>query len=96
MAGTYLITGGAGFIGRYLCEDLLAHGHRVRILDALIDQVHGPAARQLPAQVAAEVEFVHGDIRDAGAVDEALLGTDGVFHLAAEVGGGQSMYESAR
>ncbi len=96
MAGTYLITGGAGFIGRYLCEDLLAQGHRVRILDALIDQVHGPAARQLPAQIAAEVEFVHGDIRDAGVVDEALRGTDGVFHLAAEVGVGQSMYEIAR
>ena len=100
MAGTYLITGGAGFIGRYLCEDLLAHGHRVRVLDALIDQVHGqvhePGARQLPAQVAAEVEFVHGDIRDAAAVDEALLGADGVFHLAGEVGVGQSMYEIAR
>ncbi len=96
MAGTYLITGGAGFIGRYLCEDLLAHGHRVRILDALIDQVHGPAARRLPSQIAAEVEFVHGDIRDAGVVDEALHGTDGVFHLAAEVGVGQSMYEIAR
>ncbi len=96
MGGTYLITGGAGFIGRYLCEELLAQGHRVRILDALIDQVHGPAARRLPSQISAAVEFVHGDIRDAAVVDEALLDTDGVFHLAAEVGVGQSMYEIAR
>jgi len=92
MAGTYLITGGAGFIGRYLCEDLLARGYHVRVLDALIDQVHGSGAPPLPDAV----EFFHGDIRDAALIDAALTNVDGVFHLAAEVGVGQSMYEIGR
>ena len=91
-AGTYLVTGGAGFIGRYLCEELLAQGHRVRVLDGLIEQVHGSGKPHLPA----DVEFIHGDIRDATLLDAALVGVDGVFHLAAEVGVGQSMYEIAR
>ena len=92
MVGTYLITGGAGFIGRYLCEELLAHGHRVRVLDALIEQVHEVGAPGIPNGV----DFFHGDMRDAALVDRVLAGADGVFHLAAEVGVGQSMYEIAR
>ena len=92
MAGTYLITGGAGFIGRYLCEELLAEGCRVRVLDALIEQVHGADLPRIPAGV----DFFHGDVRDAALLDRALAGVDGVFHLAAEVGVGQSMYEIAR
>ena len=92
MAGTYLITGGAGFIGRYLCEELLAGGCRVRVLDALIEQVHGG----LPPKLPQGVELLHGDVRDAALLDRALVGVDGVFHLAAEVGVGQSMYEIAR
>ncbi len=92
MAGTYLITGGAGFIGRYLCEELLAQGYHVRVLDGLIEQVHGSVAPRL----ADDIEFIHGDIRDAASIDRALVGVDGVFHLAAEVGVGQSMYEIAR
>ena len=92
MASTYLITGGAGFIGRYLCEDLLAHGHEVRVLDGLIEQVHEAGAPPVPPGV----EFFHGDMRDAELLDMALSGVDGVFHLAAEVGVGQSMYEIAR
>src|SRR5690606_10251788 len=41
MATTYLVTGGLGFIGRYLCRELLASGHRVRVLDSVVPQVHG-------------------------------------------------------
>ena len=92
MAATYLITGGAGFIGRYLCEELIMQGHHVRVLDGLIEQVHGNEAPRLPPGV----EFIQGDIRDAAKLDAALAGVDGVFHLAAEVGVGQSMYEIAR
>ena len=94
MAATYLVTGGAGFIGRHLCSELLRQGHRVRVLDNLIEQVHGGAA--LPAEIASDVEFVSGDVRDADALARALAGVDGVFHLAAEVGVGQSMYEIDR
>ncbi len=92
MGSTYLVTGGAGFIGRYLCHELLGHGHAVRVLDNLVDQVHGDAERA-PTQ---SVEFIRGDVRDAAVVRQALAGVDGVFHLAAEVGVGQSMYEVAR
>ena len=87
-----LLTGGAGFIGRHLCLELLMHGHRVRILDSLSEQVHGNTLVSLPP----DVELIRGDIRDPELVAVALKGVDGVIHLAAEVGVGQSMYEIAR
>lgn len=88
-----LVTGGAGFIGRAVCGALLAQGARVRVLDALIDQVHGGRGR--PAALA-DVDFRHGDVRDADAVRSALAGVDSIVHLAAEVGVGQSMYAIER
>lgn len=91
---TVLVTGGAGFIGRAVCQALLARGARVRVLDALIDQVHGGAGR--PAALGREVDFHHGDVRDADAVRAALAGVDSIVHLAAEVGVGQSMYAVER
>jgi dTDP-L-rhamnose 4-epimerase len=94
VAKAYLVTGGAGFIGRYLCEELLRHGHMVRVLDSLNEQVHGRTRPK--SALPSGVEFVEGDIRDASRAYEALDGVDGVFHLAAEVGVGQSMYEIAR
>ncbi len=87
-----LITGGCGFIGRHVAEELLAHGYEVRLYDALIDQVHGVAEVRLPEGA----EVVRGDMRDADRLRPALKGCDGVIHLAAEVGVGQSMYEIAR
>jgi dTDP-L-rhamnose 4-epimerase len=92
MAACYLLTGGAGFIGRHLCAELLAAGNHVRVLDSLIPQVHGDNEPLLPSAV----EFLKGDVRNADLLDRALSGVDGVFHLAAEVGVGQSMYEIAR
>jgi dTDP-L-rhamnose 4-epimerase len=90
---TFLVSGGAGFIGRHLCRELTANGQTVRVIDALIEQVHGPAAA--PERMSG-VELMRGDVRDPQAVKRALQGVDGVFHLAAEVGVGQSMYEIAR
>ena len=94
MSRTALITGGAGFIGSHLADELLRCGYRVRVLDALHEQVHGDAGR--PAYLAPDVELVHGDVRDPAAVTEALDAADVVFHFAARVGVGQSMYEIAR
>jgi dTDP-L-rhamnose 4-epimerase len=88
-----LITGGGGFIGSHLADDLLARGHRVRALDNLSAQVHGSIDR--PSYLHNDVELVRGDVRDAAAVTRALDGVDAVFHLAAAVGVGQSMYELA-
>jgi dTDP-L-rhamnose 4-epimerase len=89
-----LITGGAGFIGSHLANELLDHGYAVRALDALIPQVHG-ADRTRPAYLAPEVELIEGDVRDPEVVRSALRGIDVVYHLAARVGVGQSMYEVA-
>ncbi|MBV8378248.1 MAG: NAD-dependent epimerase/dehydratase family protein [Verrucomicrobia bacterium] len=92
MISTVLITGGAGFIGSHLTDHLLARGYKVRILDVLVPQVHGENRRH-PAYLAPEAEFIYGDIRDPEAVKRALKGVDAVFHLAATVGVGQSMYK---
>jgi dTDP-L-rhamnose 4-epimerase len=87
-----LITGGAGFIGSHLADDLLARGHHVRVLDNLSSQVHGSTDRP-PAYLNPAVEFRAGDVRDPVATVAAVDGIDAVFHLAAVVGVGQSMYE---
>ena len=87
-----LITGGAGFIGSHLADELLRRGHAVRALDNLSPQVHGTAAER-PAYLDAEVELLRGDVRDAEAVRRALRQVDAVYHFAAAVGVGQSMYE---
>ncbi len=89
-----LITGGAGFIGAHLAEELLAHGYRVRVLDSLIPQVHGPQ-RSRPDYLSPDVELMVGDVRNSGIVKKALRGVQAVFHLVARVGVGQSMYELA-
>jgi dTDP-L-rhamnose 4-epimerase len=92
MSQQILITGGAGFIGSHLADALLARGHRVRALDNLSPQVHGERAGH-PDYLADDVELVVGDVRDPAAVKRALAGVDAVFHLAAAVGVGQSMYQ---
>src|SRR3954471_7018495 len=91
MPETVLITGGAGFIGSHLADELLAQGYRVRALDALVDQVHAGGDR--PDYLDPDVELVVGDVRDPGAIRCALHGVDSVVHLAARVGVGQSMYQ---
>jgi dTDP-L-rhamnose 4-epimerase len=84
-----LITGGAGFIGCHLANSLLSRGYHVRVLDCLLDQVHGS---QLPDPVLRDVDLIVGDVRDPAVVAQAVKGVDAVVHLAAEVGVGQSMY----
>jgi dTDP-L-rhamnose 4-epimerase len=86
-----LVTGGAGFIGSHLVDDLLEHGYDVRVLDALVGQVHGDSGR--PPYLNGDAELQVGDVRDEDAVRRALDGIDAVVHLAARVGVGQSMYE---
>jgi dTDP-L-rhamnose 4-epimerase len=88
-----LITGGAGFIGSHLADELLQAGYRVRALDSLVEQVHGESQR--PDYLADEIELIAGDVRNPEVVRGALEGVDAVVHLAARVGVAQSMYEPA-
>jgi dTDP-L-rhamnose 4-epimerase len=94
MTKTILITGGAGFIGAHLSNELISHGSRVRVLDSLVPQVHEPGCRR-PAYLSSDVELIVGDVRDQDTVQSALRGVDAVVHLAALVGVGQSMYQIA-
>ena len=97
MGDRVLITGGAGFIGSHVADELLAHGFMVRALDNLTPQVHrdpgaGEPTRR-PAYLHHDVELVVGDVRDPDTVVRALWDVDAVIHLAAAVGVGQSMYQ---
>jgi dTDP-L-rhamnose 4-epimerase len=89
-----LVTGGAGFVGSHLVDALVKRGDRVRVFDNLDPQVHGPERRP-PKWLAPDAEFILGDMRDAGVVANALRGVDVIYHLAAAVGVGQSMYQIA-
>src|SRR5436305_116566 len=87
-----LITGGAGFVGSHLADALLDQGHEVRVFDSLSPQVHGGG---IPSYLSPHVELMRGDMRDASACGRAITGIEVIFHLAAAVGVGQSMYHIA-
>jgi dTDP-L-rhamnose 4-epimerase len=79
-----LVTGGAGFIGSHVVQALACAGHEVRVLDALLPCVHPGGVPPFAGDPG--LEFVHGDVRDARTVDDALGGVSVVCHLAAMVG----------
>ncbi|MCE2787671.1 MAG: NAD-dependent epimerase/dehydratase family protein [Bacteroidota bacterium] len=87
-----LVTGGAGFIGSYICKALLKKGHHVMVLDNLDPQIHGEHA-QWPYYMPEGTENYIGDVRDRELVRQLLAKSDAVIHLAAAVGVGQSMYK---
>lgn len=92
MSKNILVTGGAGFLGSHMVDALLAAGHQVRVFDNLSQQVH---PNGYPDYLSRDIEFVEGDMRDIEAVRKAVRGVDVIYHLAAAVGVGQSMYEIA-
>jgi nucleoside-diphosphate-sugar epimerase len=73
----YLVTGGAGFIGSHLCEELVRRGERVRVVDSLIT-----GKRQNLAHLP-QVEFLHGDLADVEVAKRAVQGVEYVLHQAA-------------
>jgi dTDP-L-rhamnose 4-epimerase len=92
MIRNILITGGAGFIGAHVANELLRSGYNVRALDSLLPQVHGPD-RSRPSYLDPEVALLTGDVRDPAIVERALDRIAAVFHFVSIVGVGQSMYQ---
>jgi dTDP-L-rhamnose 4-epimerase len=75
-----LVTGGAGLIGSHVADLLVGEGWRVRILDNLEPNTH---KRGRPAWINRDAEFVQGDLRDRGTIENALRNIDVIFHQAA-------------
>ena len=92
-----LITGGAGFIGSYLCEKLYDLGYEIILLDNLSQQIHpNYEGSFLQKKVAGKAQLIKGDVANKDDWRKALEGVEAVVHLAAETGTGQSMYEIER
>src|SRR6185437_2945944 len=87
-----LVTGGAGFIGSHLADALLLRCYRVRVIDALTKQVHCESP-SFPPYLSREMAMMRGDVRNRDDVLRAIEGVEAVFHFAAAVGVGQSIYE---
>lgn len=85
-----LVTGGAGFIGSFLVDELIKKGYAVRIFDNLEKQVHNG---KKPSYLNPRAEFIKGDIRNRTSLLKAIDGIDAIYHLAASVGVAQSNYE---
>jgi len=75
---TYLVTGGAGFIGSNIVDELLKRGARVRVLDNF-----STGREDNVQEFASRVDLIRGDVRDEDAVDRAVKGVDYVLHQAA-------------
>lgn len=86
-----LVTGGAGFIGSHLVDGLIAKGYQVRVMDNLFRQIH--PTRKLPVYFNKKAQFFKGDVSKKADWRKALKDIEAVFHFAAAVGVGQSMYE---
>lgn len=85
-----LVTGGAGFIGSFIVDELIKLGHNVTIFDSLAEQVH---LGKKPPYLNSSAKFINGNVCDYEALKKAVLECEIVFHKAAKVGVGQSMYE---
>lgn len=87
---TYLVTGGAGFIGSHLVRALLEQGRSVRVFDDF-----STGRRENLADAHGDLEIIEGDVRDAAEVGQALRSVEFVFHEAAFVSVPASMEDPA-
>ena len=84
-----LITGGVGFIGSHLVDALVGRGHEVVIYDNFEPQVH----KKEPEYLNRNAEVIKADVRDKDTLKDAVMDSGIIFHQAAMVGVGQSMYQ---
>ena len=89
-----LVTGGAGYIGSHLVDELVARGYEVTVLDSLEPQVHRSGT--WPSYANPKATYVRGDVRDRAVFAPLVLQSDAVVHFAAAVSVGQSMYQIDR
>src|SRR5947207_9707609 len=85
-----LVTGGAGFIGSFIVDALIQRGYEVTIFDNFEPQVHNGI---IPKYLNPNARFISGDVRDYEALKAAVKGAEAIFHEAAMVGVGQSMFQ---
>ena len=78
---TYLVTGGAGFIGSNIVAELVRRGERVRVLDNF-----ATGKRENIAPFLSQVDLIEGDLRHPEAVRQAVEGADYVLHQGALIG----------
>lgn len=84
--GKTLVTGAGGFIGSHLVEELLRRGQRVRAFVRYTSSGGIGCLNEITADLAGQLEIVHGDVRDARAVRKAAGGCKRIYHLAALIG----------
>jgi len=87
-----LVSGGAGFIGSFLANELISRGYHVIVFDNLEPQVHSKNST-VPDYLSKEAEFIKGDVRDYDLFKKPVKRANIIFHFAAMVGVGQSMYD---
>jgi len=85
-----LVTGGCGFVGSHLVDRLVGDGHDVLVYDLLEPQVHG---KKKPVYLNKDAKYIFADIRNKDKLKKAMKDIEVIFHQAAQVGVGQSMYE---
>ena len=89
-----LVTGGAGYIGSHLVDELVARGYAVTVLDNLEPQVHRSGT--WPSYANPKARYVRGDVRDRAVFEPLVLENEAVVHFGAAVSIGQSMYQVDR
>jgi dTDP-L-rhamnose 4-epimerase len=85
-----LVTGGVGFIGSHVVDQLVDDGHDVRMLDLLLESAHGG----VPDYLNPGAEFIRGDVADPATAARAVAGIDAVCHQAAMVGLGLDLADA--